>query len=133
MPVGWEMSQYVDAVIIPVPAGNLDTYGEVAAEAGSVWLEHGALTYFEGMKDETMAEGGQGPGRSIDEAVGCTGEETSVVAFIGFESREHRDEVAATVMDDPVYRDHVGGELPFDPRRMASGSFRSIVHLEADR
>lgn len=125
------MSQYVDAVLIPVPAGKLDTYREMAAKAGSVWLEHGALQYFEGVQDESTDEGGQGPGRSIDEAVGCAGEETSVIAFISFESREHRDEVAAAVMDDPVYRDHVAGELPFDPRRMASGSFRSIVHLEA--
>lgn len=54
-----------------------------------------------------------------------------MVAFIVFESREHRDAVTVAVMDDPIYQEPFGEEMPFDPKRLTTGSFDSIVSYEA--
>lgn len=122
------MSRYLDAVVIPVPTDEIDAYRELAADVGEIWMEHGALEYFEGVEDEMG--GGGAPMRSFAEVAGLAEDESLVFAFISFESREHRDEVNEAVMDDPAYQEHFGGEMPFDPGQMVTGGFRSLVTYE---
>lgn len=114
-----------------VPTDNLDAYREMAAEAGEVWIKHGALTYFEGVENDMESDESGGSTRTFSELAGSGENESIVFAFIVFESREHRDQVTAAVMDDPAYTEHFGGEMPFDPQRMTNGSFSSIVDYEA--
>lgn len=91
----WERTsnRYVDAVVIPVPTDNLDAYREMAAEAGEVWIEHGALTYFEGVENDMGSDESGGSTGTFSELAGSGENESIVFAFIVFESREHRDEV----------------------------------------
>lgn len=124
------MSRYVDAVVIPVPTDQLDAYRELAAAAGTVWIEHGALEYFEGVGDDIAPDVDGGAMRTFPKLAGSAADESIVFAYIVFESREHRDEVTAAVRDDPAYQEHFAGEMPFDPARMATGGFRSIVSYE---
>lgn len=128
------MSTYVDGVVIPVPTEALDAYQELAAHMGELWLKHGALAYFEGVQDEDPSDRPGPSMRTFPEVAGATEAESIVFAFIGFESRDHRDEVEAAVMEDPgMHPDAFGDELPFDPSRMVHGSFRSVVDLTPER
>jgi uncharacterized protein YbaA (DUF1428 family) len=59
--------------------------------------------------------------------INSTPDETVVLAWIGFESRAHRDEVNAEVMKGPRLAKLDGNEVPFDCKRMAYGGFEVLV------
>ena len=44
--------KYVDAYVVPVRKSNIDAYKQIAATAGMVWKEHGALDYVECIADD---------------------------------------------------------------------------------
>ena len=39
------MSKYIDGFVLPVPKRNIAAYRRMAAQAGKVWRDHGALDY----------------------------------------------------------------------------------------
>ena len=53
--------------------------------------------------------------------------ETAVFAFIVFKSRAHRDRVNARVMKELAAMGGPPMDMPFDPKRMAYGGFKTIV------
>lgn len=129
------MGRYVDGYVLPVPEDKVEAYRELAAQAGQVWIKHGALEYVEGVGDDMEPDTDEMPMQSFPSIVGARDEETVVFAFIVFESRQHRDEVNEKVMQDPAMEamdpEDSGVEMPFDPERMAYGGFRSIVAYDA--
>ncbi|WP_224333856.1 DUF1428 domain-containing protein [Haloprofundus halobius] len=125
------MERYVDGFVIPIANDKLDAYREMASEAGKLWIEHGALEYFEGVGDDMEPDMDGIPIVTFPQLAETGDDETVVFSFIVFESREHRDEVNAKVMEDPAMDpDSYDSEMPFDPERMAYGGFRSIVNYE---
>ncbi|WP_129116292.1 DUF1428 domain-containing protein [Halegenticoccus tardaugens] len=125
------MERYVDGFVLPVPTEKLDAYREMADEAGELWIEHGALEYFEGVGDDMEPDMDGMQVRTFPQLAETGDDETVVFSFIVFESREHRDEVNAKVMDDSAMDpEQVAEDMPFDPERMAYGGFRSIVSYE---
>ena len=48
------MSHYIDAIVIPVPRANLDTYKRMSAEWGSAHMRHGALYYSDSISDDAQ-------------------------------------------------------------------------------
>lgn len=121
------MTRYVDVVVIPVPTAELDTYRDMAASAGEVWMKHGALEYFEGVSDGGSDEDNQRI-RTLFDLTETTADESLVFAFITFESREHRDEVNTAVKNDSAYQEQFAEDMPFNPDRMTTGGFSSIVN-----
>jgi len=118
------MSKYIDGFVIPLPTTNIEQYREVAAKAGALWREHGALDYIEAVGDDLDVKD-QVP---FPQLAGAKEDETVVFAYIVYESREHRDTVNAKVMADPRMHDFCNPESPsFDYRRMAYGGFKTIV------
>ncbi len=122
------MQRYVDGFVLPVPDDNVDAYREMAAEAGKMWIEHGALEYFEGAGDDLHPDVGDETVWTFPEMAQTEPDETVVFAFIVYRSKEHRDEVNADVMAD--MEDREDEPMPFDVERMAYGGFRSIVYSE---
>lgn len=116
---------YVDGFVLPVPKARLEEYRRMAAEAGRVWMDHGALGFVEAVADDVA----HGTITSFPRAVLAPeeGDETVVFAFITYRDRAHRDEVNAKVMADPRIRDSDMSEPPFDAKRMIHGGFRAIV------
>ena len=117
------MSKYVDGFVIPVPEGNVEKYREIARKAGEIWMEHGALSYFETVGDDLDVE----KVVSFKQLAGARDGETVVFAWIVYESKEARDRVNAAVMVDERMKDEMGGEMPFDMKRMAYGGFETLV------
>ena len=125
------MERYVDGFVIPIPNEKLDAYREMASEAGKLYVEYGALEYFEGVGDDMEPDMGDMPMVTFPQLAETGDDESVVFSFIVFESREHRDEVNAKVMEDPAMDpENYEEEMPFDAGRMAYGGFRSIVSYE---
>ena len=125
------MERYVDGYVLPVPNDKLDAYREMAAEGGKLWIKHGALEYFEGVGDDMEPDMGGMTMRTFPQIAETGDDESVVFSFIVYESREHRDEVNAKVMEDPAMDpENFDEEMPNDPERMAYGGFRSLVSDE---
>ncbi len=118
------MSKYIDGFVLPVPADQIEDYRKIAEMAGAVWKEHGALEYIEAAGDDLEVE----HQKPFTKMVGAKQGETVVFAYIIFDSREHRDEVNAKVMEDPRIKEMCEEDkLGLNYKRMAYGGFRQIV------
>ncbi len=118
------MSKYIDGFVLPLPKDKLTEYTAIASKAAAIWKEYGALEYIEAVGDDFVAENMT----PFTKLAGAGPEETVVIAYIVYESREHRDAVNAKVMADPRIREMCNPENPlFDYTRMAYGGFRQIV------
>ena len=118
------MARYVDGFLLPVPKKNLQAYKKIAATAGKIWIEHGALEYRECVGDDLQVKFGLPFPRQMKLAPG----ETAVFSWIVYKSKAHRDRVNARVMKDPRVQME-GTPMPFDSKRMAYGGFNVLVDL----
>ena len=92
------MSQYFDAIVIPVPRANLETYKRMSAEWGNAHLRHGALYYSDSISDDAQ------PGKvtSFPQAVQLKDGEVIALAWVVYKSKEDRDRISKAVMEDPA-------------------------------
>ena len=117
---------YVDGFLVPVPKDKLEAYKELARLGGSVWMEHGALSYVECLPDDV----GAGKLTSFPRAVQLKEDEIVVFSWITYASRAERDRIMKLVMADPRLqqmmdpKNHV-----FDAKRMIFGGFESFLEL----
>ena len=116
------MAHYVDGFVVPVPRSKLDAYRRVAEHAGEIWMEHGALEYWECIGDDVK------PGKltSFPQSVNMTSDETVVFAWITYESRAHRNAVNDKVMKDQRMKTDPS-TWPFDGKRMIFGGFAPLL------
>jgi uncharacterized protein YbaA (DUF1428 family) len=118
---------YVDGYVLPLPEQNIEVYREMAQNAGSIWIEQGALSYKECIAEDMNSEWAKD---SFPRSVQAEKGETVVFAFIVFKSREHRDEVNARVFQDPRMKGCGDNEvMSFDNKRMIYGGFTTLVDL----
>lgn len=116
---------YVDGFIVAVPKDRIDDYRKLAELAGSIWKEHGALSYVECAADDVP----YGELTSFPRAVQQEDGETVFFSWITYESREARDAINAKVMADPRLKPDDMQSPPFDGKRMIYGGFRAVVSL----
>jgi uncharacterized protein YbaA (DUF1428 family) len=117
---------YVDGFVVPVPTRKLAAYRRMAAKAGKIWREHGAIEYIECLADDVK------PGKvtSFPQSVKLKRGETVVFSWVVYKSRKDRDRVNAKVMKDPRMAPMMDlKSLPFDGKRMFWGGFKVIVDL----
>lgn len=122
------MAHYVDGFVVPVPLDKLDAYRRIAEKAGEIWMDHGALEYWECIGDDVK------PGKltSFPQSVQLQDGETVVFSWIVYPSREERDRINAAVMEDPRMKDMMDPKtMPFDGKRMFWGGFKSVVEMSA--
>ena len=115
---------YVDGFVLPVPTKNLAGYRKMAAKAGRIWREHGALEYRECAGDDLDVKFGTPFPAQMKLKRG----ETVVFAWITFKNKAHRDRVNAAVMKDPRMGEPTDvKKMPFDIKRMLYGGFTVLV------
>jgi uncharacterized protein YbaA (DUF1428 family) len=117
---------YVDGFIVPVPKRKQDAYRRMAAKAGKVWREHGAIEYRECIADDVK------PGKwtSFPQAVKLKPGETVWFSYVVYKNRKHRDQVVAKVMKDKRLASMMDPKaMPFDGKRMIYGGFKASVDL----
>jgi uncharacterized protein YbaA (DUF1428 family) len=119
-----KMPRYVDGFVVPVPKKQLNAYRRMAAKAGKVWREHGALDFVECVADDVK------PGKvtSFPQSVKLKAGEVVVFSWIVYKSRAHRDNVNKKVMADPRLKAMMEPKnMPFDGKRMIYGGFSVLV------
>jgi uncharacterized protein YbaA (DUF1428 family) len=116
---------YVDGYVLPVPAKRLGEYRKIAAKAGKIWREHGALDYWECAGDDLEVKWGKPFPKVIKTKPG----ETVIFAWVVYKNRKHRDAVNKKVMADERLTKMMDPKDPiFDAKRMCYGGFKNIVH-----
>lgn len=120
---------YVDGFVLPVPKKKLSAYRRMAQLGGKVWMEHGALQYFECIGEDLAVKMGIPFTKLAKPKPG----ETVAFSFIVFKSKAHRKAVNAKVMKDPRLCGTDLKDMPFDFNRMSYGGFKAIVHAAQGR
>jgi uncharacterized protein YbaA (DUF1428 family) len=115
---------YVDGFVVPVPKKKVQAYRKMAAKAGKVWREHGALEFRECVADDVK----YGKRTSFPRSVKLKQGETVFFSYIVYKSRAHRDRVNAKVMKDKRIAGMMDlNAMPFDAKRMIWGGFKTLV------
>jgi uncharacterized protein YbaA (DUF1428 family) len=127
------MAKYIDGFVLVVPKGKEAEYQKMAEMGRDSWMKHGALQYFESRgEDLKQQEMGDEKSRAFAEMAGANSDENVWFSFIVFESKEHRDEVNAKVMEEMNEQAEEQGEfeMPADMKKMAYGGFEVVVEAQ---
>jgi uncharacterized protein YbaA (DUF1428 family) len=117
---------YVDGFLVPVPKKKLAAYRSMAAKAGKIWREHGALEFRECIADDVK----WGKRTSFPRSVKQKSGETVFFSYIVYKSRADRDRINAKVMKDKRLAKMMDPKaMPFDAKRMIWGGFKTVVDL----
>lgn len=116
------MGSYVDGFVIPIKKKNITAYKKMAKLGCKLWMEYGAVSYFECAGDDINVPWGL----TFPKMCKLKSDETLIFAFIIFKSKAHRNKVNAQVMKDPRMNME-GQKMPFDVKRFAMGGFKAIV------
>jgi uncharacterized protein YbaA (DUF1428 family) len=117
---------YVDGFLVPVPKKKVADYRRMAAKAGKIWREHGALEFRECIADDVT----WGKRTSFPRSVKQKNGETVFFSYIVYKSRADRDRINAKVMKDKRLAKMMDPKaMPFDARRMIWGGFKTVVDL----
>jgi uncharacterized protein YbaA (DUF1428 family) len=117
---------YVDGFLVPVPKKKVADYRRMAAKAGKIWREHGALEFRECIADDVTWGKRTSFPRSVKQKTG----ETVFFSYIVYKSRADRDRINAKVMKDKRLAKMMDPKaMPFDAKRMIWGGFKTVVDL----
>ena len=98
----------------------------MAAKAGKIWREHGALEFRECIADDVK----WGKRTSFPRSVKQKSGETVFFSYIVYKSRAARDRINAKVMKDKRLAKMMDPKaMPFDAKRMIWGGFKTVVDL----
>ena len=117
---------YIDGFLLVIPQKKVQEYRRMAAKAGKIWREHGAVDYKECVGEDLNIKFGLSFPRRLKLKRG----ETAVFSWITYKSRAHRDRVNAKVMKDRRLAGMMDPKaMPFDMKRMSYGGFKVLVDL----
>lgn len=117
------MSKYVDGFVIPIKKKNIMAYKKMAIIGCKIWMEHGALDYYECEGDELNHPWGM----PFKKFAKLKPDETVIFAFIVYKSKAHRNKVNKLVMKDPRMSPEQFKVMPFDMKRFSMGGFKVLV------
>jgi len=110
---------YIDGFVAAVPVANREAYLAHAATAAALFREYGATRVVECWGDDVP----EGKLTSFPMAVKRQDDEIVVFSWIAWPSKAVRDAGWARMMADS----RMGGEMPFDGKRMIFGGFQTSL------
>ncbi|KGB52572.1 hypothetical protein FG91_03316 [Sphingopyxis sp. LC81] len=113
---------YVEGFVVAVPTANKEAYRKHAADAAPLFKEFGVARMVECWGDDVP----DGKVNDFKGAVQAKPDETVVFSWFEYPDKATRDAANAKMMSDPRM-EQMGGEMPFDGKRMIIGGFDSIV------
>ncbi|GAA0861029.1 DUF1428 domain-containing protein [Sphingopyxis soli] len=113
---------YVEGFVLAVPTANREAYRKHAADAAPLFREFGVSRMVECWGDDVP----DGKVNDFKSAVQAKPDETVVFSWFEYPDRATRDAATTKMMSDPRMA-AMGGEMPFDGKRMIIGGFESIV------
>ncbi|GLK75742.1 hypothetical protein GCM10008171_09960 [Methylopila jiangsuensis] len=113
---------YLEGFIVAVPVASKEPYRALAARCAPLFREFGATRLVEAWGDDVP----DGKLTDFRRAVKATEDEVVVFSWIEYPSREVRDAAQKKIMSDPRMAE-MGGEMPFDGKRMIFAGFAPLV------
>ena len=113
---------YVEGFVVAVPTANKEAYRKHAADAAPLFKEFGVARMVECWGDDVP----DGKVNDFKGAVQAKPDETVVFSWFAYPDKATRDAANQKMMSDPRMA-QMGGEMPFDGKRMIIGGFDSIV------
>jgi len=113
---------YVDIFVLPVPKDRVEDYKQLAQQSAALWREYGATGYVEAIGDDVP----YGTLTSFPRAVQVKDDETVVVSFLTYPSKDVRDAANKQMMADPRMKDMME-KMPTDGARMIYGGFETFI------
>ena len=117
----------VEGFVVAVPTANKEAYRKHAADAAPLFKEFGVARMVEAWGDDVP----DGKVNDFKGAVQAKPDETVVFSWFEYPDKATRDAANEKMMSDPRMA-AMGGEMPFDGKRMIMGGFESIVDDRAD-
>ena len=124
---GSERRDYTDGFVVPVPAGKVDAYQQLASKMAKVFRQHGATRVVEAPSDDVR----KGQVTDFYRAVKAEGDEKVVFSFIEWPDKETRDQAWQKIMADESLKPE--GDMPFNGQRMFWGGFGPIFDTAKTR
>ncbi len=115
---------YVEGFLIPVPTANRDAFEKHARGLTPYFQKHGVVRISEAWGDDVP----DGKLNDLKKSVNLEDDETVVLSWFEYPDKATRDAANARMRSDPDMAT-VGGEPPFDGKRMIIGGFESLVDL----
>ena len=113
---------YVEGFVVAVPTANKEAYRKHAADAAPLFKEFGVARMVEAWGDDVP----DGKVNDLKGAVQAKDDETVVFSWFEYPDKATRDAANEKMMSDPRMA-AMGGDMPFDGKRMIIGGFDSIV------
>jgi uncharacterized protein YbaA (DUF1428 family) len=113
---------YVEGFVLAVPTANKEAYRKHAADAAPLFKEFGVARMVECWGDDVP----DGKLNDFKGAVQAKPDETVVFSWFEYPDKATRDAATQKMMNDPRMA-AMGGDMPFDGKRMIIGGFESIV------
>ena len=119
------MPEYVDGFVIVIPKKKMNDYKKLAAKAGKIWMEYGALSYYECVGKDLKVK----MGIPFTKLANAKPTDNVVFSFVTYKNKKQRDSIMKKIMKDPrmnaICPDP--NDMPFDMKKMAYGGFESFV------
>ena len=113
---------YVEGFVVAVPTASKEAYRKHAADAAPLFKEFGVARMVEAWGDDVP----DGKVNDLKGAVQAKADETVVFSWFEYPDKATRDAANEKMMSDPRMA-AMGGDMPFDGKRMIIGGFDSIV------
>ena len=110
---------YIEMFMAPVPTANRDAYQKMSSVMAAIHKDNGALEVTECWGTHVPT----GEVTSMPLAVQLKEDETVVMGWIKWPSKDARDEGMGKMRSDPRMAEAMSGGMPFDGKRMIMGGF----------
>ena len=94
------MPNYVDGFVIPIKKKNVKAYKKMAALGCKLWMEYGALDYYECIGDDLNVP----CGLTFPNMCQLKKDETVIFAFIIYKSKAHRNQSECQCNERPSHK-----------------------------
>jgi len=112
--------KYIDGFVAAVPTKNKEAYILHVKEAATYFKEYGAIKLVECWGDDIK----EGKKTSFPQAVICKDDETVVLSWVVWPSKEVRDKGMQEMFADPRVKEM---RMPFDESRLIYGGFEVLI------
>ncbi|KQZ64084.1 hypothetical protein ASD67_06095 [Sphingopyxis sp. Root1497] len=118
---------YVEGFVVAVPTANKEAYRKHAADAAPLFKEFGVARMVECWGDDVP----DGKVNDFKGAVQAKDDETVVFSWFEYPDKATRDAATEKMMNDPRMA-AMGGDMPFDGKRMIVAGFDSLLDDSAE-
>src|SRR5947209_10829336 len=119
---------YFEGFIVPVPEANRESYAEHTSHFAPLVRDIGVGRMVESWESDVP----EGKLTDFRKAVDAKPDEKIVFSFFEYASKAERDAANEKFMSDPRMQE-MGGNMPFDGKRMIMGGFEAIVEEGGER